>query len=58
MFGKEPQISDIEHGLKSSLVTLLVGFMRYVSPALHLESLKGQQLHPVGEHGQVCAVQS
>lgn len=58
MLGNDPQISEIEQGLKSSLVTLLVGFIKYVSPALHVSSLNGQQLQPEDVQGHVCAVQS
>jgi hypothetical protein len=47
MFGNELQISVMEHGLKSLVETLLVGFIRYVSPALHFLGLRGQQAQPL-----------
>lgn len=58
MLGNDPQISEIEQGLKSSVVTLLVGFIKYVWPALQMVSLNGQQLQPAGLQEHVCAVQS
>lgn len=57
MLGNVLQTSDTEQGLKSLVVTLLVGFIIYVSPALHTVSLRGQHPHdPL--HGHICDVQS
>jgi len=56
--GKLVQMVVIEHGLKSFVDTLDVGFMMYVPPASHWVELRGQQIQLLPEHGQVLDVQS